>query len=78
LKLDVLVVNNTKLGAELDTDSKVVDRLETLICKLEKQARLSNTWQKQRMEGSDLRKDGSHNGEELLVALQLTTHQCHQ
>jgi len=43
LEFDLFVVDGDHAGAELDADGEVVYRLESFVCELEEEARLSNS-----------------------------------
>lgn len=47
LQLDLLVVDGDEASPELNSDRQVVDRLEALVCELQQQATLSDTWMRE-------------------------------
>lgn len=47
LQLDLLVVDGDEASPELNSDREVVDRLEALVCELQQQATLSDTWMRE-------------------------------
>ncbi len=47
LQLDLLPLDVDHPGAELDTDSEVMDRLEPLVGELQQQTRLADAWKRE-------------------------------